>query len=69
MAQAAGVPLVPIALNSGECWARNTLIKSPGVITISIGPPIDSGSGSVQQITEQAQAWVENEMKRLPAVR
>ena len=33
-------PVVPIAMNSGECWPKNSFIKKPGLITVSIGKPI-----------------------------
>lgn len=69
VAQAAGVPLVPIALNAGECWPKNAWTKYPGLITVSIGTPIDSAAGDSRQLTEQLQTWIEDEMKRLPAVR
>jgi 1-acyl-sn-glycerol-3-phosphate acyltransferase len=32
--------VVPIAHNSGECWPKNSFIKRPGLITVSIGKPI-----------------------------
>ncbi len=38
-----GVPVVPIALNSGLFWGRRKWIKRPGVITMEILPPIAPG--------------------------
>jgi len=38
-----GVPVVPIALNSGLLWGRRQWIKRPGVITLEILPPIPPG--------------------------
>ncbi|HVJ52980.1 MAG TPA: lysophospholipid acyltransferase family protein [Aliidongia sp.] len=38
-----GVPLVPVALNSGRFWGRNTFLKFPGRITVEILPPIAPG--------------------------
>jgi 1-acyl-sn-glycerol-3-phosphate acyltransferase len=35
-----GVPVVPIAHNAGMFWRRNSIIKRPGVITLSILPAI-----------------------------
>ncbi|MFA5040108.1 MAG: lysophospholipid acyltransferase family protein [Bdellovibrionales bacterium] len=37
------VPLVPVALNSGLLWAKNTFFKKPGFITVKILPPIPPG--------------------------
>jgi 1-acyl-sn-glycerol-3-phosphate acyltransferase len=38
-----GVPVVPIALNSGLFWGRRKWIKRPGVLTLDILPPIPPG--------------------------
>jgi 1-acyl-sn-glycerol-3-phosphate acyltransferase len=35
-----GVPVVPVALNSGVFWGRRKFIKHPGVITVEVLPPI-----------------------------
>src|SRR5262245_49644838 len=42
LAVATGVPVVPIAVTSARCWPRRSFILRPGVIDISIGPPIPS---------------------------
>jgi 1-acyl-sn-glycerol-3-phosphate acyltransferase len=38
-----GLPMVPVALNSGVFWARNAFIKIPGTITVELLPPIEPG--------------------------
>src|SRR5215475_7658783 len=38
-----GVPVVPIALNSGLFWGRRKWIKRPGVLTLEILPAIEPG--------------------------
>jgi 1-acyl-sn-glycerol-3-phosphate acyltransferase len=38
-----GVPVVPIALNSGLFWGRRKWVKLPGTITLQILPPIPPG--------------------------
>jgi len=38
-----GVPVVPVALNSGRFWGRRKWIKRPGVIQVQILPPIPPG--------------------------
>ena len=38
-----GVPVVPVALNSGLFWGRRQWIKRPGVLTLEILPPIAPG--------------------------
>ena len=60
-----GAPVVPIAVNSGECWPRKAFIKQPGTITVSIGPPIASDGLTVDQLNQSVEAWIESEMRRL----
>lgn len=38
-----GIPVVPVALNSGLHWSKNAFTKRPGVITIEFLPPIPPG--------------------------
>lgn len=40
-----GVPVVPVALNSGLFWGRRQFVKRPGVIDVEILPPIPPGLG------------------------
>ncbi|WP_164503837.1 lysophospholipid acyltransferase family protein [Rickettsiales endosymbiont of Stachyamoeba lipophora] len=35
-------PVIPVALNSGQCWGKNSFIKRPGKITIEFLPPLES---------------------------
>jgi len=61
----AGVPAVPVAHNAGEFWARNAFVKKPGLITVSIGPPIEPAGKTADQVTTLAEQWIEAEMRRL----
>lgn len=65
LAKRAGVPVVPVAHNAGEFWRRNAFLKWPGEIVVSIGPVIDVKGVKVEQINSRAEAWIENEMRRL----
>lgn len=65
LAAAAGVPVVPVALNSGECWRRNAFLKVPGVVTVSIGPAIDPAGKTAEQVNAAAEQWIEAEMRRI----
>ena len=38
-----GVPVVPIALNSGLFWGRRKFVKRPGLITVQVLEPIPPG--------------------------
>jgi 1-acyl-sn-glycerol-3-phosphate acyltransferase len=62
-------PVYPIAHNAGECWARNTFIKRPGLVTVSIGPKIDSNNSGPSEINDAVRIWIEKELTKLPPVR
>jgi 1-acyl-sn-glycerol-3-phosphate acyltransferase len=65
LAVTSGAPVVPVALNSGECWRRKAFIKTPGTVTVSIGPAIDPAGKTAEQVNAAAEAWVEAEMRRI----
>jgi 1-acyl-sn-glycerol-3-phosphate acyltransferase len=65
LAVAAGAPVVPVALDSGECWRRNAFLKTPGTVTVSIGPAIDPAGKSAEEVNALAEQWVEAEMRRI----
>jgi 1-acyl-sn-glycerol-3-phosphate acyltransferase len=65
MAVAAGVPVVPIALNAGEFWPAGRFLKFPGTITVKIGKPIFSTELTSREITEQAKEWIETEVAKM----
>lgn len=55
--------VVPIAMNSGECWPKNSFIKKPGMITISIGKPISPEGLTPAQLMQKVENWIESEMR------
>ena len=61
-AVATGTPIIPIALNSGECWPRKSISKTPGLITLSVGPMIDTEGSTFEAVQEELVAWIEGEM-------
>jgi 1-acyl-sn-glycerol-3-phosphate acyltransferase len=65
LASHAGVPVVPIAHNAGRVWPRNSFCKYPGQVTVRIGPPIDSTRRAAEEITAQAEEWIEAQQKTL----
>lgn len=65
LATAAGVPVIPVAINSGEFWGRNALFKRPGTITVSIGPAIDPSGLKEKEINQRAASWIAAEMQRI----
>jgi len=60
-----GVPVLPIAHNAGEFWGRNAFLKYPGVITLSIGKPIDVTGMKADELNDRAERWIEAEMARI----
>jgi 1-acyl-sn-glycerol-3-phosphate acyltransferase len=58
-------PVVPIALNSGELWPRRSFVKTPGTITVSIGPVIDPAGRTASEVASQVENWIESEMRRI----
>ena len=41
--QATGLQVVPVALNSGHVWPRNSWLKYPGKVTVEFLDPIETG--------------------------
>lgn len=46
------VLFVPVALDSGKCWKRNSFIKKPGVITVKFLKPIKKGMDRKKFMTQ-----------------
>ncbi len=65
LAISAGVPVVPIAVSSAKCWPRKSFLLRPGVIDVSIGPPIASAGREPEALMLEVEAWIEAEMRRL----
>ncbi|MBX3607256.1 MAG: 1-acyl-sn-glycerol-3-phosphate acyltransferase [Piscinibacter sp.] len=65
LAVATDVPLVPIAVTSGRCWPRKRFTLRPGLVDISIGPPIPVDGRDPDALMREVEAWIEAEMRRL----
>lgn len=57
--------VLPVAHNAGEFWRKNSLLKRPGIITVSIGTPINATGMKTDELNKQVEAWIEAEMPRL----
>lgn len=55
--------VVPIAHNAGECWPKNSFIKKPGLITVSIGKPIAPENLDSSELMAKVENWIESEMR------
>ncbi|MFM1955240.1 MAG: hypothetical protein RIR20_60 [Pseudomonadota bacterium] len=60
--------VVPVAHNAGEFWRKNSFIKNPGVITVSIGKPIDATNLKPDALNQIVEDWIESEMPKLRAL-
>jgi 1-acyl-sn-glycerol-3-phosphate acyltransferase len=57
-----GAPVVPVAHNAGEFWGKNSFLKLPGTITVSIGPPINPAEMEPGDLNARVESWIEAEM-------
>jgi len=61
-----GVPLVPVAVNSGVFWGRRSLLRRPGRITVEILPAIAPG-GERRAVLAELERRIETATARLVA--
>ncbi len=57
--------VVPVAHNAGEFWGKNSLIKYPGTITVSIGEPVNPVGMEPAELIQRMEAWIESETARI----
>jgi 1-acyl-sn-glycerol-3-phosphate acyltransferase len=50
-------------MNAGECWPKNSFIKKPGVVTVSIGKPISPEGLNAIELMQEVENWIESEMR------
>jgi 1-acyl-sn-glycerol-3-phosphate acyltransferase len=60
-----GAPIVPVAHNAGDHWPRNSFLKYPGVVTISIGPAVRPADEKAPELARRIGEWIENETRRI----
>lgn len=65
LAVATNTPVIPIAMNSGDLWPRKSFIKRPGLITVSIGPPILPENEDANTLMVKVESWISKEMLRI----
>lgn len=66
--EATGLPVVPIALNSGECWGPRAFAKYAGKIDVSFLPKIEPGL-SRKEFMRRLETAIETEMDQLTSAR
>jgi len=65
LAQKSGYPVVPLAHNAGTFWPRYSFLKSPGTITVKIGPAIETKEKTTKQINSETEAWIVQAMNEI----
>ena len=65
LALSQGVPILPVALNSGLCWPKDSIAKRPGTISVVIGKPIATKERSIKEIETEVEQWIESESNHL----
>lgn len=59
-------PIVPVAHNAGDCWPRNSFLKRPGTVTISVGAPvIPRDDEQATELIRRVGEWIESETRRI----
>ncbi|MDD5028248.1 MAG: lysophospholipid acyltransferase family protein [Rhodoferax sp.] len=65
LAVESGAPVVPIAVATARCWPKEGFVKSPGLVTVSIGPLMPSVGRDPKALMREAQAWIDAELRRI----
>ena len=65
LAIAAGARVLPVAVSSARCWPKHSFVKTPGFVTVSFGPSIDSANRAAPELMQEVQQWIEGEMRRI----
>ena len=62
-----GAFVIPIAHNAGKCWPKNSFLKYPGHITVSIGPSMTTQDKNPSVVIREIENWIEKEMRQIDA--
>jgi 1-acyl-sn-glycerol-3-phosphate acyltransferase len=68
LARRTGLPVIPVATDSGLYWGRRAFRKVPGVIRIVIKPPIPAGVSRQELMQRLMKAFNEDGMNDQPIV-
>ena len=61
--KALNLPCIPVALNTGKVWPKNSFMKYPGDIHISFLEPIMSGK-DYEEFTKDIENQIYNEIRK-----
>lgn len=65
LATQTATPVLPVAHDAGTLWRRKAFLKYPGIITVSVGAPIDPRGLTHEELNRRVEQWVGTEMRRL----
>ena len=65
MAQQLQMNMVPVAVNSGLYWPKNSFLKYPGTVTFSIQKPIAWDLGSIEEMMKQCEEKIETAQAKI----
>ncbi len=57
--EATGLPIIPLALNSGLFWPRKSWIKKPGTVVFEFLKPIEPGKLGVYEVMKELETRLE----------
>lgn len=64
-----GIPIIPVAVNSGSYWQKGKYSKVPGTIQVHIGEPISPAGKNSKQLIAEVEAWIESKMAEIESVK
>ncbi|WP_417330363.1 lysophospholipid acyltransferase family protein [Halomonas cupida] len=64
----AGVPVVPVAHNAGECWPGRDWVKRPGRISLVVGEPIPTLGRTPEEVLVEVESWIEARLMEISTV-
>lgn len=67
MAEATNMPIIPLALNTGCFWPKNSWVKKPGKVVFEFLPPIDRQSLGPYEIVKDLEQKIESHSQALAA--
>lgn len=65
MAKTLEMDMVPVALNSGDYWAKNSFLKHAGTIQVIIGKPISHTQGNEEELMAACETWIETQQNKI----
>ena len=65
LAIAMNVAVIPVAHNAGYLWPKGIFGKRPGVVSMTVGPPISPEGKDAATLSQEIETWIESEVARL----